>query len=248
AELRRRQGRSDEARVLLDQCGPFPSAQLGLAALALDRADFAGALGHVERYERRTAEEDELERALAAEITIRANLGLGRTEEAEHACARLERVAARVPTECWRASAAVARGLVESSRGAHDRARRAFEDAIDGFARAGAQFEAALARVELARCLDSLGAPNAEAEREIADRVLSELGAIKVKPLAPGPLSARELEVIALVGKGLNNGEIAERLGLSEHTVKRHVANILNKLDVPTRAAAVARANELALL
>jgi DNA-binding CsgD family transcriptional regulator len=59
---------------------------------------------------------------------------------------------------------------------------------------------------------------------------------------APGldALSSREREVLALVADGLSNAAIADRLRLSEHTVKRHVANILVKLDLPTRAAAAA--------
>jgi pimeloyl-ACP methyl ester carboxylesterase/DNA-binding CsgD family transcriptional regulator len=61
-------------------------------------------------------------------------------------------------------------------------------------------------------------------------------------PTAPSldPLSPREREVLALVAEGLSNAAIARRLRLSEHTVKRHVANILLKLDLPTRAAAAA--------
>ena len=42
------------------------------------------------------------------------------------------------------------------------------------------------------------------------------------------------------MAEGLSNAAIAERLRLSDHTVKRHVANILLKLDLPTRAAAAA--------
>jgi len=53
-------------------------------------------------------------------------------------------------------------------------------------------------------------------------------------------LTAREREVLALIAEGLSNAAIAERLQLSDHTVKRHVANILLKLDLPTRAAAAA--------
>jgi pimeloyl-ACP methyl ester carboxylesterase/DNA-binding CsgD family transcriptional regulator len=53
-----------------------------------------------------------------------------------------------------------------------------------------------------------------------------------------GVLSRREREVLGLVADGLSNTHIAVQLGLSEHTVKRHVANILLKLDLPTRAAA----------
>lgn len=53
-------------------------------------------------------------------------------------------------------------------------------------------------------------------------------------------LSAREREVLTLVAEGLSNAAIAARLRLSDHTVKRHVANILLKLELPTRAAAAA--------
>jgi DNA-binding NarL/FixJ family response regulator len=69
---------------------------------------------------------------------------------------------------------------------------------------------------------------------------------------APGPadnrLSKREVEVLRLVADGLTNQEIAERLFLSDHTVHRHLANILNKLSVGSRAAAVARAAREGLL
>jgi pimeloyl-ACP methyl ester carboxylesterase/DNA-binding CsgD family transcriptional regulator len=53
-------------------------------------------------------------------------------------------------------------------------------------------------------------------------------------------LSSREREVLELVAGGLSNAAIAAQLGLSEHTAKRHVANILVKLGLPTRAAAAA--------
>jgi pimeloyl-ACP methyl ester carboxylesterase/DNA-binding CsgD family transcriptional regulator len=53
-------------------------------------------------------------------------------------------------------------------------------------------------------------------------------------------LTAREREVLVHVAEGKSNVAIAAELGLSEHTVKRHVANILAKLDLPTRSAAAA--------
>jgi DNA-binding NarL/FixJ family response regulator len=49
--------------------------------------------------------------------------------------------------------------------------------------------------------------------------------------------------VLALVAQGRTNAEIAAALVLSEHTVHRHVANILAKLGASSRAAAVARAS-----
>jgi DNA-binding NarL/FixJ family response regulator len=55
-------------------------------------------------------------------------------------------------------------------------------------------------------------------------------------------LSARESEVLRLVAEGLSNKQIATRLTLSEHTVHRHVANVLGKLSLSSRAAAAAYA------
>jgi DNA-binding NarL/FixJ family response regulator len=64
----------------------------------------------------------------------------------------------------------------------------------------------------------------------------------------PEGLSRRELEVLCLVAEGLSNRRIAARLHVSEFTVKRHVQNILAKLDLPTRAAASAYAARQGLL
>ena len=63
-----------------------------------------------------------------------------------------------------------------------------------------------------------------------------------------GGLSTREIEVLRLISAGLSNQAIAERLCISEHTVHRHVANMLSKLDVPSRSAAVAHAAKRGLL
>jgi DNA-binding CsgD family transcriptional regulator len=59
-------------------------------------------------------------------------------------------------------------------------------------------------------------------------------------PSAGTRLSRREREILAVVGRGMTNAEIAAALDLSEHTVKRHVANILTKLDLANRSAAAA--------
>ena len=62
------------------------------------------------------------------------------------------------------------------------------------------------------------------------------------------PLSERELEVLQHVGKGLSNQEIADKLFLSAGTVKRHMSNIYQKLDVRNRTQAIERARALKLL
>ena len=54
-------------------------------------------------------------------------------------------------------------------------------------------------------------------------------------------LTPREFEVLRLVAEGLHNREIAERLGVTEHTVKFHLAAIFGKLGASTRTEAVRR-------
>lgn len=72
----------------------------------------------------------------------------------------------------------------------------------------------------------------------LPDQVLSALQA-----QVPGPiLSARELEVLELIVKGLANKQIAYVLNIAEHTVKNHVKSILDKLDVEDRTQAATAA------
>ncbi|RWU85824.1 DNA-binding response regulator [Janibacter hoylei PVAS-1] len=61
-------------------------------------------------------------------------------------------------------------------------------------------------------------------------------------------LSAREVEIVAAVARGLSNREIARTLVISEATVKTHLVHVFTKLDVDSRTAAVARAREEGLI
>jgi ATP/maltotriose-dependent transcriptional regulator MalT len=91
-------------------------------------------------------------------------------------------------------------------------------------------------------------------EQEVAGRLLAAFGAAPAKPdEIPVPetgetLTPREFEVLGLMAEGLTNREIAQSLVLSIHTVKRHVAHILDKLAVANRTEAASRARELGIL
>ncbi len=62
------------------------------------------------------------------------------------------------------------------------------------------------------------------------------------------PLSAREVEVLGLLAEGSSNRAIAQRLGISVHTAKFHVGQLLDKLDATGRTDAVAQAARLGVL
>lgn len=75
---------------------------------------------------------------------------------------------------------------------------------------------------------------------------LMETGGPRAEALVM-PLSPRERQIVALLGTGASNKEIADRLCLAEGTVKNHVTNILTKLDVRDRTQAALRARQLGL-
>lgn len=274
-EHRARQGRADEARELFEQAGP--AGFVGLGQLALDAGDPRAAADVAERVLRAVPEEVLLERLPALELLARARAALGRSPEAargETALLELEQIAGRLDTPYLRARARLVAGELAAARGEHEAARQAFEDAVDCFTEGSAPYEAAVARAELAGALGALGhLERADAEAAAARETFAALGAARdlarVEALlaggadgndgsdgaggseddAPGgELSPRELEVLALVAKGMGDAEIAERLVVSPHTVHRHVANIRAKLRLPSRSAAVAYAAREGLL
>jgi DNA-binding NarL/FixJ family response regulator len=102
------------------------------------------------------------------------------------------------------------------------------------------QTAVAEARAALA-AFEALGA------ERLADEAAASLRALGVKAARTGPkgiglLTRREREVLALLGEGLSNRELAERLFITRKTVEHHVASILAKLELSGRAEAAAYA------
>ena len=85
--------------------------------------------------------------------------------------------------------------------------------------------------------------PHVDDQREVQRALAGFLDEVSpVEANGDSPLTGREAEVLRLIAAGLSNREIAGSLVLSEHTVHRHVANILTKLTQSSRAAAAAHA------
>lgn len=81
----------------------------------------------------------------------------------------------------------------------------------------------------------------------VAARALAQLTGAR-QAVSPFPsLTERELEVLDLVARGLDNTSISRRLVLSPKTVRNHVSNVLTKLAVPDRSAAIVRARDAGL-
>ena len=257
-ELRARQGRTDEARALFERARPHRAALVGLGTLALEAGDPRAAADMADRILRRIGRAPPIERVPPLELLARARVELDELEAATGARGELEGIAERLGTPYLRGRARLVAGELSDHTGDHEEARRALEDALDLFGESAAPYEAALARLALARTLASLGRPDAaDAEAQAAREAFAKLGAARDvaridarerEASGVGELTAREREVLGLVAQGLSDAEIADRLVLSPHTVHRHVANVRTKLRLPSRAAAVGYAARAGLL
>ena len=276
AELRRRQGRLEEAQALLDRLDTQPLralgsklALLGRAALALDRGDPATAIDLAERVLRGVPAGDRVERIDGLALLARAQAARGDHAQATRSMAELRMITDAIATPSLHAAASHVEGVVAAARADYGEARRRFEDAVDLFAAGGAPYEAACSHLELANVLAVVERRDAAVrEARAALTILGQIGAAREYERAAAllrhleastserawnaavasTLTRREREILRLVAQGLSDKEAAAALDLSEHTIHRHISNILNKLDVPSRTAAVAQAAQHGLL
>lgn len=257
ANLRLHQGRLEEAAELLAGLDQHEDAVRPLAVMHLSRGEPEVARDLLQRTLEAGGLEDAAEGALLA-LLVDAELAAGAMPAAREAVDRMASLAQHQSAPFLHGLAALARGKLCVAEGADD-PRSCFHDAMRYFAQARLPVDAARTQLELARALvpSSPAAAAAQAaaalksfERLHADRdakaalaLLRSLGVgTKPGPRTHSTLTRREAEVLELVGRGLSNAQIAERLFISPKTVEHHVGRILAKLGLPSRARAVAYA------
>jgi DNA-binding NarL/FixJ family response regulator len=250
ADLRVRQGQYDDAAILLDGLDD-PEARRVRASLHLARGE-----SHLALDLRRHAVQN-LDPASSSCIPLLAELvdaQLACGEDTRQTIEQLEACAQAHPSPYASAVFALAKG-----RSGIGDSETCLRDAFDGFTQARLPFEAALCRLELARASRARSPELAVSEARAALRtfeslesarhvdaataLLRELGQKVAPPRSSGHLlTKRELEVMRLLGEGLSNPEISQRLFISRKTVEHHVGNILAKLGLRNRAEIAAYA------
>jgi DNA-binding CsgD family transcriptional regulator len=257
ADLRVKQGRLDEAQRLLEGNDFHPLARRTLATVALIRGENALA----EDLARLCLEgESPADPACAPALELRVQIHLARDDvaAATEALEPLAELADGSGDDRAAAYAELATGRVRAAEG-DEGASSHLQSALQRFANLDLPLEAARAQHELARAI-APSAPEAAVgearsalrtfERIGASRdvdataaLLRELGAVgRAWPKRYGALTKRETEVLSLLATGCSNAEIAERLYISRRTAEHHVASILSKLNLRSRAEAAAYA------
>jgi DNA-binding CsgD family transcriptional regulator len=264
-----RQGRLEDAAATLTGISSALDAgaehALAAASLMLARGDARGASAYLARHWALLADHRS-HLAHALDLLVDAQLAAGELDAAGETADRLAAIVGRLDSRRLRALAPSAQGRVFLSRGEPGKAITELGAAARIWATAGLPFEVARTELELARAL-AWGDPPHDREAAItvarralagfetlgaerdADRAaafLRSLGVVaRTGAKGVGTLTDREGEVLELVGAGLTNPEIAERLHISRKTAAHHVSSILTKLDLRNRSEAAALAATL---
>jgi DNA-binding NarL/FixJ family response regulator len=255
-ELHRLQGSYAEAEEAYRQAsrqGRPPEPGLPLLWLARGQVDAASAA--IRRALSETTEPPK--RAPLLDADVQVCLALGRVDEARASAEALADLAAPFDSPYLRALAARTEGTVLLAEGRATESLAALRRAWSEWQSLEAPYEAAQVRALIGAAYRQLGdGESAAMEFDAARRVFQELHALPdlarldaiVAPQEParlpGGLTLRELDVLRLVAAGDTNKQIAAALVISEHTVARHIQNMLAKLGCASRAALAAFAVE----
>lgn len=256
AELHRLTGALDEAEAAYREASRHGHQPLpGLALLALGRGDVDGAVTMIRRALQDAASAMVRPALLAAAVEIL--VAAGDQEGAAAAAEELRDLAERSPAEVLGAMAARATAEVLLAEGTPAAALVELRRAAATCRALDLPYDGARVAVLAGEACAAMGdATSATLEWDNARAAFTALGATvdrarldrRAGGRGEGALSPREREVLGHVAAGLTNPQIAEALGISQHTVGRHLENIFVKLGVSSRAAATAHAYEHGLL
>ncbi|CCH87703.1 Regulatory protein, LuxR [Modestobacter italicus] len=256
AELRVQQGRLAEAGELLAGREEHPATLRALALLRLAEGRPRPAAALLERG-LRAAPDDAVATGGLLSPLVHARLALADLPGARTAAAELAALGADTGIRLLDARARLADAAVELAAGRPREAAEPARRALRGFTGLQMPFDAAAARLALARAVAPDDRDTARDEAAAALAAFRDLGASRAADAAAavlrecgdpahrrdaGELSAREEEVLALVARGLSNAGIARTLVISEKTAGHHVSHILAKLGARNRAEAAAHA------
>ncbi|WP_116999401.1 helix-turn-helix transcriptional regulator [Desertimonas flava] len=257
-ELHRVRGELDDAEIdyrTAATLGFDPDPGLALLRLAQGRLDDAVAVTGQMLDRTRSSAHRPAVLAAAVDVFVEA----GDRPSARQAATELGELATDADAPMLRAAASLAAGRVQLMEGDTRVALATLVDAREQARRLDLRHEVARARLQIAAAYRALGDGDAgTAELDAAIETLEELGAtpelVRARKEQREPdasadvLSRRECEVLRLVASGGTNRQIAASLGISEHTVARHLQNIFTKLGISSRAAATAYAYEHGLV
>jgi len=255
--IRVAQSRFEEADQLVTGLEDLPEMAIPRASLFLARGESAVAVAELHR-RLNVVGRDNLLAASMLGALVEAEIAHGDLPAAADAAKHLDEMAQGSERARDRADAALALGRVAAATG--EDARADLERALEIYGRLEMPLQAAKSRIEIARtvrttepmlaieearvALSAFDAIGAVREADIAASLLRELGATgRAGPKGLERLTKREREILALLGQGLTNAEIAARLFISTKTAAHHVSNVLAKLGVRNRSEAAAYAH-----
>ena len=268
ADLRVRQGRFEEAQQLLEGFDATTSPDVARPLAAIHLANGQTALA-TDVLERALEQVDPLSTTAAPLLALLVDVHLGSDliEDARTAAGKLAKCADLHSGHYLIAVAALAQGRVCLASGTGD-PQGCLREALAEFAKAQMPMEVAHSRLAIANALlterpevamaearaalDEFDRLQAARHVDAAAAVLRSLGANATSAKTSGStkpsgmrgsgslLSKREAEVLDLIGHGLSNPEISERLFISRKTVEHHVSNVLSKLGLRSRGQAAA--------